>query len=121
MIYLIISQNKSYFDYFGHQITMKPNYHSLENMNNSNFENKSLFHLNIERGKQAGILTVNEETQRITYKANREFKANLKNPEEIVRASYFTELVLDYKYPQKRIDFEIATKPDKDRIDIMVY
>ena len=84
-------------------------------------QSKSYFLKNIERGEQNKILAINLNTQKIIYFANREFEASLKNPEEIVRASYFTELVLDYKYPQEKIDFEVPTKPDKDRIDILVY
>ena len=40
-----------------------------------------------------------------------------------VRASYFAELVLDYEYPNKKIDFEVPVprrKPE-DRADIVIY
>lgn len=90
-------------------------------MQELNNDNKTYFQTNIERGKKAGILIVNETTQKITYKTKKEFLVSIKNPEEIVRASYFTELILDYQYPQERIDFEVPTKPDKDRVDILVY
>ncbi len=84
-------------------------------------QDRSIFRSNMERGNTANILAIDWKTQSITYRAAREFTASLKKPEEIVRASYFTELVLDYKYPPERIDFEVVTKPDQDRIDILVY
>jgi type I restriction enzyme M protein len=86
-------------------------------------ERDSIFKENIERGVQANILQFNPEESRITYVCSRNYSTSFKNPEEIVRASYFVELVLDYLYPQKRIDIEVKVErrtPD-DRADIVVY
>ncbi len=84
-------------------------------------QQESIFYKNIERGKQKRLFSINEKIKKVIYKASRKFSANIKNPEELVRASYFTQLVLDYQYPAENIDFELPTKPDKDRIDILVY
>lgn len=86
-------------------------------------ERNSLFRNNIDRGIQAGILTLAQDESKITYHCSRECSFTFKNPEEKVRASYFVELVLDYQYPAKRIDIEVKVErriPD-DRADIVVY
>lgn len=86
-------------------------------------ENNSLLRQNIERGLKAGIISFTENEERIIYHCSREYSTTFKNPEEKVRASYFTELVLDYKYPKERIDIEVKVErriPD-DRADIVVY
>ncbi|MCX6718357.1 MAG: N-6 DNA methylase [Candidatus Staskawiczbacteria bacterium] len=84
-------------------------------------KNQSIFEASINRGIEAGIVSFNDDKTKITYHASRDFITSFKNPEEKVRASYFCELVLDYDYPKERIDFEIGTKPDLDRADIVVY
>ncbi|MEH0007093.1 MAG: hypothetical protein V6Z82_00010 [Flavobacteriales bacterium] len=76
-------------------------------------QGRSIFRSNMERGNKADILAIDREMQKITYRATREFTTSLKNPEEIVRASYFTELVLDYKYPPERIDLKSLPRPDR--------
>lgn len=90
-------------------------------MNNKN--NQSIFEKNIQRGVEAKIISLNEDKTRITYHCSRDFTTSFKNPEEIVRASYFTELVLDYGYPIKRMNLEVIVprrKPE-DRADIVIY
>lgn len=82
---------------------------------------ENIFLKTIERGLKAGFIEIDEITERITYHCKRDYNTTFKNPEEKVRAAYLTELVLDYKYPKDRIDFEVKTKPDKDRIDIIIY
>ena len=82
---------------------------------------ENIFLKTIDRGIKAGFIKVDEMTDRITYYCKRDYSTSFKNPEEKVRAAYLTELVLDYRYPKDRIDFEIKTKPDKDRIDIIIY
>lgn len=85
--------------------------------------NKSIFNSNINRGLEKGIIIINEPQNRITYKCSRNYETDFRKPEEIVRASYFVELVLDYKYPQSRIDLEVKVErrvPD-DRADIVIY
>jgi type I restriction enzyme M protein len=82
---------------------------------------ENIFLKTIERGVKANFISFDNKTDRVTYHCKRDYSTTFKNPEEKVRASYLTELVLDYKYPKNRIDFEIKTKPDKDRIDIIIY
>lgn len=84
-------------------------------------QEKTFFEINAEKGLKSGLLTFSEDKTKVTYKAKREFSVSYKNPEEKVRASYFVDLVLKYQYPPNRIDFEVPTKPDKDRIDIIIY
>ncbi|MCS7206054.1 MAG: N-6 DNA methylase [Leptospiraceae bacterium] len=89
----------------------------------SNKNNQSIFEKNIQRGIEAKIISFNEDKSKITYYASRDFTTSFKKPEELVRASYFVELVLDYNYSPKRIDFEVIVprrKPE-DRADIVVY
>lgn len=86
-------------------------------------EKDSIFRSNIGRGLTAKILTLNEDESRITYTCSRQYSTSFKNPEEIVRASYFVELILDYQYPKEKIDIEVKVErrvPD-DRADIVVY
>ncbi|MFH1050364.1 MAG: N-6 DNA methylase [bacterium] len=84
---------------------------------------KSLFEKNIQRGIQAGIIQVNEDESRISYKCSRDYTTGYKNPEEKVRGSYFTDLVLDYQYPKERIDFEVTVprRTPEDRADIVIF
>lgn len=83
--------------------------------------NQSIFEKNIERGIEAKIISFNEDKSKITYFCSKDYTTSFKNPEEKVRASYFTELVLDYDYPKEKIDFEVKTKPDLDEADIVIY
>ena len=84
-------------------------------------KNQSIFEQNIKRGVEAGIISFNGDKTKITYTCSRAYTTSFKNPEEKVRASYFCELVLDYDYPKEKIDFEIKTKPDLDKADIVIY
>ncbi len=81
----------------------------------------NVFERTVERGVKAGFIEIDYDNERVTYFCKQDFNTSYKNPEEKIRAAYLTELVLDYKYPKNRIDFEVKTKPDKDRIDIIVY
>jgi type I restriction enzyme M protein len=87
----------------------------------SNKISQSIFEKNIQRGIEAKIISFNTDQSRITYHASRDFTTSFKNPEEKVRAYYFTGLVLDKHYPKERVDFEIKTKPDLDKADIVIY
>jgi type I restriction enzyme M protein len=71
---------------------------------------ENIFLKTTERGLKAGFITIDEVTERITYHCKRDYNTSFKNPEEKVRAAYLTELVLDYKYPKERIDFEVKTR-----------
>lgn len=84
----------------------------------------SILERNIERGQKAGILEFKDpERKRIIYNACQKKEYRFADPEEIVRASYFVELVLDYKYPQSRIDLEVTVprRTPSDSADIVVY
>ena len=74
----------------------------------------------IEVGKKENILKVSEN--KVEYiSIGKTYK--ITNPEEIVRASYYTELVTKYKYPKERIDLEVVVprREPKDKADIVVY
>lgn len=72
---------------------------------------------NIENGVQNQLISLNKDKTRITYYVQQPYSTN---PEEQVRAACFCALVLHYQYPADPIQFEIQTKPDKDRIDLLV-
>ncbi len=84
---------------------------------------ESIFQRNIKRGVDAKILSFNDEQTRVTYHCRREYSTSFKNPEETIRAAYFTELVLDYAYAKERIDIEVTVprRTPEDRADIVVY
>lgn len=86
-------------------------------------ENISVFLENAQRGVKAGIITLNDDESRITYRCSRNFATNFKTPEEKVRASYFVELVLDYQYDVKFLDLEVTVprRTPEDRADIVIY
>ncbi len=88
-----------------------------------NNDKDSIFLRNIERGKKEGLITVSADNSRITYHCSREYSTSFKNPEETVRASYFVELVLDYRYPKSQIDIEVTVprRTPEDRADIVIY
>jgi len=88
-------------------------------MNNSD----SIFMENIKRGIGKGIISLSDNESRITYKCSREYSVSFKNPEEKVRASYFVELVEDYRYPQERIGLEVTIprRTPEDRADIVIF
>lgn len=78
---------------------------------------------NINKGLHAGIISLNTDESKITYHCLRDYSTSFKNPEEKVRASYFSELVLVYQYPQKKINLEVLVprRTPEDRADIVVY
>lgn len=86
-------------------------------------DNSSIFIQTIERGLQEGLLSFNEDRSRITYHCGRDYSTSFKNPEEKVRASYYVQLILEYKYPRNRIDIEVIVprRTPEDRADIIVY
>lgn len=89
----------------------------------NNKDTQSIFEKNIQRGIEAKLISFNEDKSRITYHCSRDFTTSFKNPEEKVRASYFTELVLDKNYPKERINFEVELRHGipRWRADIVVY
>lgn len=92
-------------------------------MEETNNYSESVFLKNVQRGQDAKILSLNEDKSRITYHCSREYSTSFKNPEEAVRASFYTELVLNYKYPREKIDIEVTVprRTPEDRADIIVY
>jgi len=91
--------------------------------NNKVIDKDSIFERNIKRGIEKGFISYATNSSKITYHCSREYTTSYKNPEEKVRASYFAELVLDYGYNPKRIDFEVTVprRIPSDRADIVIY
>lgn len=88
--------------------------------------NKSDRLVQLESHLQTGLqpnqlISFNKDQTQITYHVKEPYNTSFRNPEEPVRAACFCELVLKYKYPADQIQFEVLTKPDKDRIDLVVY
>lgn len=85
--------------------------------------NESIFEKEIQRGLKEKIITLSSDRKKITYHCSREYTTTFTNPEEKIRASYFSSLVLDYNYPSKRIDIEVIVprRTPEDRADIVVY
>lgn len=93
------------------------------NMMEKSGENKTVFHDKIEEGKRLGILSLSEGNKRVIYHCSRDYSTSFQNPEELIRAYYFVELVTHYSYPKERIDFEVTVprRIPEDRADIVVY
>ena len=88
-----------------------------------NNNNETAFDDKVKEGKRLGIISFSEDSNRIIYHCSRDYSTSFKNPEEIVRAAYFVELVNDYAYPKERIDIEVTVprRTPEDRADIIVY
>ena len=84
---------------------------------------KTIFTKFIETGIEKGIISLNEDKTKITYKIEENYTVSFKNPEEKVRGAYFVELVDKYQYPQNRIKFEVTVprRTPSDRDDIVIY
>jgi type I restriction enzyme M protein len=89
----------------------------------STYNSDSILLENIQRGKQKGIIRISDDNSKITYSCSREYTTSFKNPEEIVRATYFVELVEDYNYPKENINIEhpVPRRTPEDRADIVVF
>ncbi len=76
----------------------------------------------IQIGIANGLIQFNAENTRITY-VDRNKTYNFKDPEEIVRAESYIQLVEIYGYDPKRIDFEVTVprRTPSDSADIVVY
>jgi type I restriction enzyme M protein len=84
---------------------------------------ESIFQRNIQRAVEKDFIAFSPDNSKITYHCCRDYTVNFKKPEEKVRASYFAELVVDYEYPYRKLDFEVLVprrKPE-DRADIVIY
>ncbi|KUG25516.1 type i restriction-modification system, dna-methyltransferase subunit m / s [hydrocarbon metagenome] len=77
----------------------------------------------INEGIKEKLLSVDQESNKITYHVAKDYTTSFKNPEERVRAAYFVELVKDYSYPANRIELEakVERRTPDDRADIVVY
>ncbi len=92
-------------------------------MNPNVSESASYFDRNIKRGIEARLISIDEDSQKITYHCKREFRTSFTKPEEKVRASYYSELILDYLYPAKHFDLEVLVpkRAPEDRADIAIF
>ena len=88
-----------------------------------NSNHNSIFMESIMRGVSKGIISLSDDETKITYTCSEKYTTGFKNPEEMVRASYFVELVEDYHYPKERIKFEVTVprRTPSDSADIVVY
>lgn len=84
---------------------------------------QSTFEENIQKGIDAKILEVNDDRTRITYKVPDVKSYRLTDPEELIRASYFVDIVLKYNYPISQIAFEVTVprRTPNDWADIVIY
>lgn len=85
-------------------------------------EQKTIFEQNIERGVKKGLLSFSNDEKKITYiRQGKSYR--ISDPEEKVRASYYTELVLDYGYDANELDLEVKVprRTPNDRADIVIY
>lgn len=92
-------------------------------MKKKNYKSDRLVQLesHLQNGVRNQLISFNKDQTQITYHVKEPYTTSFRNPEEPVRAACFCELVLKYKYPADQIQFEVLTKPDKDRIDLVVY
>ncbi|MCQ2485210.1 MAG: N-6 DNA methylase [Clostridia bacterium] len=79
----------------------------------------------LERAKKDGYANIigAEGKQKIVYVTSDNHTENYNDPEEIVRAEFWAELIYKYEYPANRIKVEV-TVPDRvpnDRADIVVF
>lgn len=77
----------------------------------------------LDIGIDKKLISFNADKSKITYYCHRDYTTSFKNPEEKVRASFFVELIENYKYPQNRIDIEVTVpkRTPEDRADIVIY
>jgi type I restriction enzyme M protein len=96
---------------------------AIEEVKVSADSKKSSIIQNINNGLTGGIISLNEDQSKIIYHCSRDYTTSFKNPEEKVRAAYFSELVLTYQYPAKKIDIEVLVprRTPEDRADIIIY
>lgn len=85
-------------------------------------EQKTIFEQNIERGVKKGLLVFSDDEKKITYvRQGKSYR--ISDPEEKVRASYYTELILDYGYDANELDLEVTVprRTPSDLADIVIY
>lgn len=79
----------------------------------------------LERAIKDGYISIigDEGKRKITYISSENHNENFEDPEEMVRADFYAELIYKYDYPANRIKVEV-TIPDRlptDRADIVVF
>lgn len=74
-------------------------------------------------GEQHGLIRFNDDRSRITYLLPDPKTYGFKDPEELVRAETFVELILDYKYPVSRVRLEVQVprRTPNDWADIVIF
>lgn len=76
----------------------------------------------LNEGVKRGLIRIDKVNDRITYvQQGKNYKFS--DPEEVVRAKTYIGLILDYKYPPKRIDMEVYAPRRVPQLpaDIVVY
>lgn len=76
----------------------------------------------INKGIEKKLISINEETNYITY-IHQKKSRNYKNPEERVQAIVFLKLVLEYNYPVEHIKQFVSVQmgSEKREADIIIY
>jgi type I restriction enzyme M protein len=76
----------------------------------------------IKLGIKKGYLKISADGKKITYVLNHK-TYNALDPEEIVRAEYYVELIEKYLYQPRRIDLEVVVprRTPNDLADIVIY
>ena len=76
----------------------------------------------IQLGLDKGLISFNEDRSRITYTYQKK-ERNYNNPEEKVQAETFLRLILDYNYPENRIQqyVPVTRGSETKEADIIVY
>ncbi|MEM7589881.1 MAG: type I restriction enzyme HsdR N-terminal domain-containing protein, partial [Myxococcota bacterium] len=89
----------------------------------TNDHGQSIFQQNIRRGLNSEKISFDADGSRVTYHVASPYSTRYNNPEEKVRAAYFAELLLDYKYCAKKIRFEVPVpkRTPADKADMIVY
>ncbi len=62
--------------------------------NDTSASQESIFMRTIQRGIDKGIISLAPDQSKTIYHCSRDYTTSFKNPEEKVRASYFTELIM---------------------------
>lgn len=76
----------------------------------------------IKLGIENKHFSISDDLKRITYIALKRTE-RFTDPEELVRAEYYVELIEKYKYPVSRIEFEVTVprRTPSDRADIVIF
>ncbi len=56
-----------------------------------------------QKGEELGLVFVDEQTDRVTYRLGLERQYKWSDPEEQVRAEFILTLIFDYNYSPQRI------------------